>query len=72
MAADLQQARTIKDQLVQRLRCSPEVNGVGLVRAEAGWAVKVNLARPAPYLMLPAEIDGVSITVDVVGPIATQ
>lgn len=72
MAADLDHARTIKDQLVVSLRSSPEVNGVGLVRTDAGWAVKVNLTRPAPDLGLPGEMDGVRITVDVVGPIATQ
>lgn len=72
MAADLAQARAVKDQLVQRLRAVPEVNGVGLVRRDDGWVVKINLIRYAPDLALPLQIDGVAVTVDIVGPIVAQ
>lgn len=72
VGADLQHARAIKDQLSDRLRAEPDVNGVGLVRRWDGWAVKVNLIRPAPQLGLPARIDGVEIQTDVVGPIVAQ
>jgi hypothetical protein len=70
--ADLAQARAVKLQIAERLRAVPEVNGIGLVRNTGGWAVKVNLLRSAPGLMLPAEIDGVAIAVDIIGPIVTQ
>ena len=72
VGADLQHARAVKDQLTERLRGEPAVNGIGLVRHNGGWAVKVNLARPAPYLRLPGRIDGVEIQTDVIGPIVAQ
>lgn len=72
MSADLQHARAVKDQLTERLRGEPDVNGVGIARRPDGWAVKVNLLRPAPQLRLPGQIDGVEIQTDVVGPIIAQ
>lgn len=72
VAADLHRARTVKDQLVEHLRGEPLVNGVGLMRRPGGWAVKVNLLRPAPKLKLPEQIDGVEIFTDVVGPIVAR
>jgi hypothetical protein len=72
VGADLQHARAVKDQLTERLRGESIVNGVGLARHRGGWAVKVNLVRPAPQLRLPSQIDGVEIQTDVVGPIVAQ
>lgn len=72
VAADLPRARNVKDQLAERLRAEPAVNGVGVMRRPNGWAVKVNLVHPAPQLQLPSEIDGVEVHVDVVGPIVAQ
>lgn len=72
VAADLPRARAVKDQLADRLRSEPDVNGIGLARRGNGWAVKVNLARPAPQLGLPSEVDGVEISTDVTGPIIAQ
>jgi hypothetical protein len=72
VGADLQRARAVKDQLTERLRGEPIVNGVGVTRDRGGWAVKVNLVRPAPQLRLPSQIDGVEIHTDVIGPIVAQ
>lgn len=72
MGADLQHARVVKDQLTEKLRSESVVNGIGLARQHGGWAVRVNLVRPAPQLSLPHEIDGVEIQTDVVGPIIAQ
>lgn len=72
MSAPLAQARVVKATLAARLARHPAVNGVGLARQGAGWAVKVNLVRPAPELDLPREIDGVAVRTDVVGPIAPR
>jgi hypothetical protein len=72
LGTDLEHARAVKDQLSDRLRAEPDVNGIGLLRRTDGWAVKVNLIRPAPELRLPAQIDGVDIHTDVVGPIVAQ
>ena len=68
----LQRAREAKDRLVPRLREHPDVNGVGLARAGDGWVVKVNLVREAPDLDLPAEIDGVPVSIEVVGRIRAR
>lgn len=72
VAAALQQARAVKDRLAVSLRDHPAVNGVGVARTQAGWKVKVNLVRAAPELDLPADIDGVPICVEVVGPIVAR
>jgi hypothetical protein len=72
VAADLSHARLVKDDLSERLRSAPEVNGVGLVRRPDGWAVKVNLIRSAPNVRIPPVIDGVEIVTDVTGPIVAQ
>lgn len=72
VSADLQRARAIRDQLTERLRDQPVVNGIGIARRPDGWAVKVNLVRPAPQLRLPSQIDGVEIQTEVVGPIIAR
>lgn len=72
MAADLPRARTVKDNLSKQLRGTPDVNGVGLMRRQDGWAVKVNLSRPAPHLHLPSHIEGVEIVIDITGQIVAQ
>ncbi len=69
MGAEIDAARAAKSGLERRLAGEPLVNGLGLARAQGGWAVKVNLVRAAPELDLPAEIDGVEVQVEVVGPI---
>ena len=72
VAADLPRARAVKDKLSGQLHAATEVTGVGLTRRPGGWAVKVNLLRPAPQLDLPSHIDGVEIITDVTGPIIAQ
>ena len=69
MAAGIDAARAAKATLEQRLVGESLVNGLGLVRVEGGWAVKVNLVRAAPELELPREVDGVEVQTQVVGPI---
>ena len=72
VAANLAHARRVKNQLVERYASTAEVNGVGLVRFDDGWAVKVNLERAAPNLSVPESVDGVTVFVDVVGPISSR
>lgn len=73
VAAALEQARAVKDQLAARLEGQPAVNGVGLARAsDHGWVVKVNLARAAPELDLPPTIDGVPVWTEIVGRIVAR
>ena len=72
MAADLEHARAVKAALAARLAGHAAVTGIGLARAGTGWAVKVDLVRPAPELALPAEVDGVAVRSEVVGPIRAR
>ena len=72
VAADLPRARAVKETLSEQLRAAPEVTGLGLMRHRGGWAVKVNLLRPAPQLSLPSHIDDVEIITDVTGPIVAR
>ena len=72
VAAALADARAAKATLAARLAGEPVVVGVGVGRAPDGWAVRVALARPAPELALPSEVDGVPVVVAVVGRIRAQ
>ena len=66
------EARAVKSKLSERLSGERIVNGIGLARDGAGWAVKVNLVRQAPELDLPGQVDGVAIWTDVVGHIVAR
>lgn len=71
--SELDQARSVKDELVGRIGGHPAVAGVGVARAgDGGWAVKVNLTRAAPELRLPERLRDVAIVVAVVGPIKAR
>ncbi|WP_139333247.1 hypothetical protein [Mycobacterium sp. SP-6446] len=69
VAAEITQARAVKDKLGERLASVSEVNGIGLMRHDGGWAVKVNLLLPVSGLAIPHRIDGVDVFTDVVGRI---
>jgi hypothetical protein len=68
--ATLADARRVKDGVVNLLEHHDAVNGIGIARGEDGYVVKVNLSRfPGPDLTLPASIEGVPITWEVVGEV---
>ena len=60
-------ARAAKEKVKSELSTCPEVNGVGVARAEDGWAIKVNLTAAASLEL--HEVDGVPVRYEVVGPI---
>lgn len=64
------EARAAKRKLAARLREDANVNGIGITRADGGFALKVNLVASGSDI--PSEIDGVPIRVEVVGPIKTR
>ena len=72
VAVSLEQARAAKSQLSDVLGGRDLVVGIGVARSGAGWQIKVNLVRDAPELDVPAHVDGVPVTVEVVGRIASQ
>jgi hypothetical protein len=67
--ATLSQARAAKAKVVELMKCSDAVNGVGIARQGAGYAVKLNLVRPANTDAVPSRVDGVPVKVEVVGHI---
>lgn len=68
MSVSLTQARAAKRQLAEQLKYAHEVNGIGIVRSNGDYGLKVNLVEPVRANSLPDEVDGVSISFDVVGP----
>ncbi len=70
MSADLERARAAKARLAEQLRGQASVVGIGLQRRADGFGVKVDLREAG--LDVPAEVDGVPVAVDVVGPITPR
>ena len=68
-AVDLQQAQAAQDHLVQTLSEHPEVNGVGIARADGGFVLKVNVRTERARRAIPPEVDGVTVQVQTVGRI---
>lgn len=66
---DLTRAQAAQDHLAQTLADHPEVNGIGIARADGGYVLKVNIRTEHARDAIPAEIDGVAIRVQTVGRI---
>lgn len=54
------------------MKGSDAVNGVGIARQGAGYAVKLNLARPTQTDAVPSRVDGVPVMVEIVGEITKR
>ncbi len=66
----LAQARAAKVKVLAAFRDDRSVVGVGITRIGEGYGVKLNLeSPPAPEAVLPDEVDGVPVRVEVVGSI---
>jgi hypothetical protein len=66
----LEQARAAKTAALQYFEKLGTVVGAGVTRVDDDYAVKINLREPlADGVDVPAEIDGVPVRVEVVGPI---
>jgi hypothetical protein len=64
----LDQARAAKSKALTMLQDASAVVGVGIVRRNGGYCVKVNVSHaPAAAEAVPASIDGVPVRVEVVG-----
>jgi hypothetical protein len=69
----LEAARAAKRKALRLLEKLGTVCGAGIARDGDVYVVRVNLeAEPDPSLELPSEIDGVPITIQVVGTIRAQ
>jgi hypothetical protein len=70
--ATYEDALEAKPHALHELRANyPEVSGVGIAPLEAGWALKVNLRRPAEH-DLPQEVDGVPVITEVTGRVVAS
>lgn len=71
--ASLSDARQAKAAVIQMLGDNDAVNGVGIIRTDDSYAVKVNLLRsPGSDLAIPDSINGVPVTWEVVGVVRKQ
>lgn len=67
----LEQARAAKLRAKKLLPTLASVVGIGIIRLDGGYGVKVNLGTPlAPGVTLPSEVDGVPVRFEVTGSIA--
>ena len=67
--ATLDRARAAKQKLAERLRNVADVRGIGIAVLDGGYGVKVNFGGRPPAGVVPDDVDGVPVIVDVVGPI---
>ena len=69
-ATTLDEARAVKARVYEEFRLQATVVGVGIVRIDGGYGVKVNLEfAPDPTAKLPETIGGVPLRVEVVGKV---
>jgi hypothetical protein len=69
----LEQARAAKSRAMDVFSRAGRVVGVGITKVGGGYAVKVNLSEPLPQgADAPTVIDGVPISVEVVGTIRSR
>jgi len=67
--ATLERARQAKAVLLQRLAGLSELRGIGIALLKGGYGVKVNLSRALEEGVVPDDVDGVPVIVDIVGQI---
>ncbi len=68
-AVELKRAQAAQDRLAAAVSANPEVNGVGVARADGGYVLKVNVRTARARDDIPVEIDGVTVKVQNVGRI---
>lgn len=70
MSVSFERAQEAQDHASDVFREFGPVNGVGVTQTDAGFAVKVNFERePHNRSAMPKTVDGVPVTIDVVGRI---
>jgi hypothetical protein len=67
--ATLAEAEAAKETLKARLFPLPELRGIGIALLDDGFGVKVNLSSWPEGLIVPDEVDGVPVIVEIVGTI---
>lgn len=67
--ASLEEARAAKVKVGLILGDNPDVQGVGIARANGSFGLKVNLAHGRAVGAVPCDVDGVPVLVEVVGQV---
>lgn len=67
--ATLREAEAAMEKLASRLGPLPELRGIGIAVLDDGFGVKVNLSRKPAGVIVPDDVDGVPVIVDIVGAI---
>ena len=68
--ATLQEAEAAKRKLRERLSGISAIRGIGIATLRRGYGIKVNLLDQSARHLVPDDIDGVPVIVDVVGIIS--
>lgn len=68
--ATLERARAAKAKTRELLAGFASVRGIGIAMLDGGYGVKVNLLEAFPPGVIPDDVDGVPVIVDVVGEIS--
>ena len=72
-SSTIEEARNAKARVLILLKGKRDLTGVGITRTGKGYAVKVNLsAAPSADLVIPPEVDGVPVRVEVTGVIKAR
>ncbi len=68
--AALEQAELASEKLRRQLGESPALRGIGIAILDDGYGVKVNLLHESARDLVPDDVDGVPVIVDIVGVIS--
>lgn len=68
--ATLEEAEAAKETLKARLLPLSELRGIGIALLDDGFGVKVNLSCRPAGLIVPDDVDGVPVIVEIVGAIS--
>lgn len=69
---ELEKARSAQKVATLQLRRLPEVVGIGIAKQEGAYVLKVNLTSEVGPGTIPTEVDGIPVTIEVVGAIRKQ
>lgn len=67
--ASLERARAAKAKVAALLANHPHLRGLGIAVLDDGFGVKANFGCAPEEGLLPADVNGVPIVIDVIGPI---
>ena len=70
--ASIEEARAAKVKVGRMLGNHPDLRGVGIARSNGSFGLKVNLADARDAAVVPCDVDGVPVLVEVVGEVRAR